>query len=358
VDHNFVPITLKEMRRQPSTWAQALKTVAELKHQLLSILDGDRTSLYVFTGCGTSYYLAIAAAAFFQETTGRPARAVPASELILSHRSHLPAGQNCVLLAFSRSGETTETVVAVRQHRERQFGPTIGFTCRATSTLGDAVDLNVALPAADDHSVVMTSSFTTMLLASELVAAHLADDRPLLASLHRLPELLSSQFDRQERVGKQLGEDLDLSRFVFLGIGPFFGIASEGMLKLKEMTQVPCETYSPLEFRHGPISIIEPGAAVILIGSSRARPQELAVLRTVADLGGYTVLLSDSGSADKANLVYAVGADLPEALCALLYTPVVQFMAYYRAVITGHDPDQPQHLTQVVTLAEANLLNG
>lgn len=357
MDPEFVPLTLHEIRRQPSTWAQAITTVAALQPQLRSILAADSLDLHVFTGCGTSYYLAIAAAAFFQEITGRPARAVPASELILSHRSHLPAGSNCVLLAFSRSGETTETVVAVRQHRERHGGPTIGFTCRAKSTLGDAVDLNVALPAADDHSIVMTSSFTTMLLAAELVAAYMADDRPLLASLHKLPELLLSQFRAQEAMGRQIGEDLTLSRFVFLGIGPFFGIASEGMLKLKEMTQVPCETYSPLEFRHGPISIIEPGTAAVLIGSSRARVQELAVLRIVANLGGFTVLLSDMGAADDAALVYTLGTDEPEPVLALLYTPVLQLLAYYRAVVTGHDPDQPQHLTQVVTLAEAELLS-
>jgi glutamine---fructose-6-phosphate transaminase (isomerizing) len=353
----FVPLTLQEIRRQPSTWIQAIATVTELQPQLNSVLTADNTDLYVFTGCGTSYYLALAAAAFFQEITGRPARAVPASELILSHRSYIPAGQKCVLLAFSRSGETTETVVAIRQHRENHWGPTIGFTCRAQSTMGDAVDLNIPLPAADDHSIVMTSSFTTMLLAAELVAAQLADAPSLLASLNNLPETLRVQIEKQETAGRKIGEDLKLSRFVFLGIGPFFGIASEGMLKLKEMTQVPCETYSPLEFRHGPISIIEPGTAVVLVSSSRARPQELAVLRLVGDLQGYTVLLTDVGSADGAALVYTLGNELPDPVRALLYTPILQFLAYYRAVVTGHDPDQPQHLTQVVTLSETELLS-
>ncbi|HWI62937.1 MAG TPA: SIS domain-containing protein [Symbiobacteriaceae bacterium] len=319
----MTPLTLSEILRQPATWQQAVDVTAALP-------PFPQADQYIFTGCGTSYYLAIAAARFFQEFTGRPAQPVPASELILSSATYAAPGRTA-LVGFSRSGETTETLVALRRHTR---GPVVSITCRADSAMSNMGDLTVVLPAADDRSVVMTSSFTTMLFASLLLGGR--------RDVGALPSALGAQLEDLRRRGEALGRDLSITQFIFLGMGPFYGLACEAMLKLKEMTQVPCEAYSPLEFRHGPISVVGPGTLVVLLGSERARAQEQDVLRDVAALGARTLALTPA-------------RDQSEAASGLLAMPLLQSLAYYRAMALGKDPDRPQHLTQVVTLDPSSL---
>lgn len=356
LEAEFAPLTLREILRQPEAWRQAIRVVGGLSAGATALVKGAKPDVYLFTGCGTSYYLSIAAAGLFQECTGLPARAVPASELILSAETHLPAGQKGALIAFSRSGETTETIVALRQHVARQRGPGIAVTCRTHSAMEDSADLTIALPAADDRSVVMTSSFTSMLLAAQLLGAHISGNGALLAGLNELPERLQAQLDSQRVFAEALGRDRSHRQFIYLGMGPFFGLGSEGMLKMKEMTQVPSETYSPLEFRHGPMSIVGQGTLAVLLSSDRASRQELEVLRDIRGLGGRTLWLGAETGAGAADLSFAVGRDLPESLRGLLYMPLLQMTAYYRAMELGLDPDRPQHLTRVVVLSEESLL--
>lgn len=347
------PLTIQEILRQPDSWQQAIDRMAELAPSLTTLMQEARPDLYLFTGCGTSYYQSIIAAGLFQEATGLPARAVPASELILSRSTFIPAGQKAALFAFSRSGTTTETVVALRQHQQEGLGPTVSVTCRAGSAMAGMGDVTICLPAADDQSVVMTSSFTTMLMASLLSAGALAGNGELTASLKRLPGLLREHLEEQQALGKEIGQNLAFKQFIYLGLGPFFGAACEGMLKLKEMTQVPCEAYSPLEFRHGPISVVGAGTLAVLFASDRAIEQERRVLRDIRNLGGQTLFVG--AQAPEADLSCSAKAGLPEAARLLLHMPLVQFLAYYRAMALDRDPDQPQHLTQVVTLDEQDL---
>lgn len=348
------PLTIQEILRQSHAWQQAIDTMAQLAPSLTTLMRDARPDLYLFTGCGTSYYLSIIAASFFQEATGLPARAVPASELILSRSTFLPVGQKAALFAFSRSGTTTETVVALRQHQRESLGPTVSVTCRAGSAMAGMGDLAICLPAADDQSVVMTSSFTTMLMASLLAAGALAGNWETTSYLKALPGLLQDHLAEQRVLGEQIGQAQEMRHFIFLGVGPFFGAACEGMLKLKEMTQVPCEAYSPLEFRHGPISVVGPGTLAVLLASDRASEQERKVLLDIRNLGGKTLYVG--GVAPESDLSYAMGAAVPEAARLLLHMPLLQFMACYRAMALGRDPDQPQHLTQVVTLDEKELV--
>lgn len=334
-------LTLREILRQPHTWREAAQRAADAAPQTGDLLARSGAELVLFTGCGSSYYLAIAAAGFFQEVTGLAARAVPSSELILSAGTYLPRNRPAALVAFSRSGTTTETVTACRLHREAGRGPVIGVTCHPGSDLEQLADIAITLPGADDQSVVMTSSFSSMLLAAFMVAASLGDSDALRSELAALPAQLERDLEALRSRGETLGADRQWSQFVFLGIGPFLGAAYEAMLKLKEMTQVPCEAYSPLDFRHGPISIVGKGTMAVLLDSDRAAAHERSVLEDIRRLGGDGLMLSE-----------AVGQGHSEMARSLLYLPVVQCLAYYRAIAEGRDPDRPQHLSRVVVLGE------
>lgn len=351
-------ITLSEILGQEAGWRQAVQACEAARTKVAALLRSTEVDMVIFTGCGSSYYLAMTAAAFFQETTGLPARAVPASELILTRDSHLTKGARAALIGFSRSGETSETVVALRLHRDLGTGPVIAVTCRDDSSMGNVSDLHLSLPAAADKSVVMTASFTSMLLAATLITAVVARDDGVFSRLRDLPNKLGRVLPQQAALAEKLGADGTITRFIFLGIGPFLGLAHEGMLKMKEMTQQQSEAYSPLEFRHGPMSIIEPGTLVVLLASRRAADQEMHVLQDTRRFGASTLSLGFAADGQTADWSCDAGQELSEIESAVLSVPLMQLLAYYRAQTLGRDPDRPQHLTQVVVLDQASLLRG
>ena len=344
--------TYREIRSQPETWERALAAAAESwerADRALALTGGER---FLTVGAGTSLYLAQSAAHVLQERTGHPAVAVPASEVFLSARSTVPA-EPLVAFVISRSGSTSEAVLAARHLREHApDAQVVAVTCRTGSELAAQAQLAIEIPAADERSVVMTRSFTSMLLALGLVAARIAGDDVALGELERLPALARAGLDAAEAFGERLGEDTDLEAFIYLGLGPNHGLAQEATLKLKEMTQVPCEAYGPLEFRHGPISIIEPGSAVVIVGGSRDEPYLPDLERELARHGAHVARVSPHRSETAAtSLVLPPG--LSDIARGPLYLPPLQFLAYHRARAIGLNPDQPRNLDQVVVLDPA-----
>ncbi len=343
-------LTLQEILAQPEGWAGAIGTATRLAPELRRLMAG---APVVFCGCGTSRHLAIAAARIHQEVAGVASLPIAASEVFLVPEGVLPPGHKGPLVAFSRSGETTETVLAARFYRERGFGSVIGVTARADSALAAASDLSLVLPWADDQSVVMTCSFTTMLLAVWTAAALVAGDETYLAELKRLPDLAAGAIDASRPLAARLGRDAGLGHFVFLGLGGYLGLALEGMLKLKEMTQIPAEAYSPLEFRHGPISVVDRATAVVLLATDRGSRYFRDLLADVRRCGGRTVAVGhplEELGADQNLPLGAAGTGLTDRSRGLLYMPFLQLLALERAVALGRDPDRPQNLTRVVQL--------
>ena len=195
----------------------------------------------------------------------------------------------------------------------------------------------------------MTRSFTSMLALLLRIVAGIAPDPSLADDLDQLPERWQEAVAAAD-VGHRLGS-VDHERIVVLGGGPARGIASEWCLKLTETSQIPTDAYEPLEFRHGPISVCEPGVLVVgLIGGPGASA-EARVLREAGGHGAETWLIDsevdDRGVAGWRSLV---GRDLhPWARLPLLLYPG-QALAFSQALLRGRDPDAPRHLGQVVIL--------
>jgi glucosamine--fructose-6-phosphate aminotransferase (isomerizing) len=342
--------TYREIVSQPETWERALAATAAGWERAAATLGLTGEEQFLLAGSGTSLYLAEAAAQVMQERTGRTAVAVPASEVFLSPASTVPAGVPLLAFVLSRSGSTSEAVRAARHLREHvPSARVVAVSCRPDSELARHAHAAIELPDADERSVVMTRSFTSMLLALGVIAAALGGDTAAHAELERLPGLARAGMADAEAFAERLGEDTALDAFVYLGLGPTLGLAREGTLKLKEMTQVPCEAYGALEFRHGPISIVEPGHAVVLLGGTREEEYLPALERELARHGAHVARISPHASA-----AAATALRLPDGLSDVargpLYLPPVQLLAYHRARTLGLNPDEPRNLDQVVVL--------
>lgn len=340
--------TLSEIMGQPEAWAAAIRGFDAAASRIDRLFHERVPDEVIFTGCGSSYYLSLTAAVAFQQTTGLRAKAVPASEILQFPGSILVPRSNPLLVASSRSGTTTETLRAVEVARHRGIA-TLSLTCAKRSPLARQADLCLHSPKGRETSVVMTKSFSSLLLLGMLLAGSRAGNPAFRRELARLPGLGR----RIIKVALTLTSGIGTagSRFVFLGGGPLHGIAWEGMLKMTEMAQRPAVAYHPLEFRHGPISTAGPGTVAVLFGSRAGARLEADLAGDLRRCGATVVSLRDEGGGmGEMDVNVTLGTHLSDEARCLLYLPFAQGLAYHRALEKGLDPDQPRHLTSVVRL--------
>lgn len=346
--HSYTEIT-----SQPHVWAQAVSAFQQQAGALAALWAAGGFDHVLLTGCGSTHYLALAGAALIQQLTGISARAYPASEIALRPDFVLLPHSKPLLITVSRSGETTETIAAARVFRARTDSPVIAVTCVSTSTLAVDADLSFAIDAAQETSVAQTRSFASMMIVVQCIAAALAG-RDDFAALERLTPTATRLLERYGSLAQRLGEDRQLDRFFFLGSGRLFGIANEGMLKMKEMSLSYSEAFHVLEFRHGPMSMVNEHSLVVGLLSDEAAPQEIAVLRQMRARGAQILALAeaDHGLSDWAHVV-SIESGLPAWARPVTYLPVLQLLAYHRALSNGQNPDMPANLSFVVELDES-----
>lgn len=339
--------THNEIFCQPEAWADALEVVEQARTGLTPIFDADYDQV-LLTGCGSTYYLSLAAAALFQEMTGRLARAVPGGELLLN--SETAVGQvsdlscNTLLVAVSRSGSTTETVRAVEQFKQQNRGPVIAITNYGDQPLAGLADLPLVIEKGQEQSVAQTRSFASMYVAATAMTMVAARAESLRGAMNQLPDAGAKLLARYDSIAREFGENLDFDRFYFLGSGGRYGLACEVNLKMKEMTLTHSEPFHFLEFRHGPMSMVNENAVIVGLLSERNFSHEQAVLNEMQALGGQVLSLAESGAR------VAFGSGLPESARNVLHLPLLQLMAYHRSMAKGLNPDRPRNLSAVVML--------
>lgn len=342
--------TYQEIKRQPETWRQTIGMALSRADEVKQTFAALQPEEVIFTGCGTSYYVSIAAAAAFQEKTGLPAWSVPASEVFLNPGSVFSKKRKTILVGCSRSGNTTEVVRAIEFARQNKLAHCFAITTRPSSQLADKADTVFHLSHVQENSVVMTGSFTNMLLAAQLLAGILPGDEAYLGELKRLPEIGEDVIARVEPLAKDIGKDRNFSHYIYLGMGAQFGLANEGMLKLKEMTQLFSETFNPLEFRHGPISVLDEKCRVILLSSQSIRPYERDVVADVRKFGANALVIGDRLEDFQCDIKIELNSGLTDLARGVLYLPFLQLLAYYRTLDLGLNPDRPRNLDKVVLL--------
>ena len=338
-NHSYLEIT-----SQPTAWAEAVQVVRAQDAQLKALSPTEYDQI-LFTGCGSTYYLSMAAASLTQTLTGRVCRALPASELLLYPDGAYPGHRaRTLLVAVSRSGATTETLRAIEAFRQGRQGRLLVVTNYPDSPMATLGDVNIAIPAGREESVAQTRSFASMYVACSAVASvwgNAGANLDALDSLEPVGERLLRDYAGQ---AKRWGEQTDLNQIFFLGSGPRYGLACEAALKMKEMSLTVVEPFHFLEFRHGPMSMVTPQTLVVGLLSESARAHEEAVVKQMAGLGGQTLTLAERD----ADVSFVSG--VPELMRGVLYLPVLQLMAFYRSIGKNLDPDTPHNLSKVIEL--------
>ncbi len=329
--------TYKEIKSQTQAWAQALEVVTAS-----NLPKAGDYGQVIFTGCGSTYYQSLSAAALYQELTGRSARAVPGGELLLNSQTIL-TDQKTLLVAISRSGTTTETVKAVERFKKEKRGDVVVIS-NYDEILSRMAAVNIVIDKGQEESVAQTRSFASMFVAVSAFCARMAGRDDLLSAMVGLPKIGDRLVEKYEAYAKEIGENLAFDRFYFLGSGIRYGLACEVNLKMKEMTLTHSEPFHFMEFRHGPMSMVNQNAVVVGMLSDANRIHEAKVLSEMEMLGG-TVASFGEAEAD-----VCFESNISESVRGVLYLPILQLMAFYRSIKKGLNPDRPANLTAVVKL--------
>jgi glutamine---fructose-6-phosphate transaminase (isomerizing) len=345
--------TYKEILSQAGVWQSVLQELRKSTSSEKVLRSNNRKTSWLFVGCGTSFYLADAAAASWTLLTGEPARAVPGSEILLYPALTRSEADNLHAVVISRSGRTSEAVRAARVLRKEMRLPTVGVTCAEKSELEAECDSTLVLKAADEKSMVMTRSFTSMLISLQWTAAKRAGNSEFCSSL----EGMAAQFAaRISSLVEQMETFVDRNSFegyVFLGQGPFHGIAREGALKVMEMSCSYSQSFHTLEFRHGPKAIVKPHTALTFFLSQSGQSSEIEVLEEMKELGGITVAVCNRANENirrASDLVLELNLPGDELTQLASHIVPAQLLGFFTGVGKGLNPDQPKNLTRVVVL--------
>lgn len=344
--------SLAEILSQPRFWGQCLEalehegSLAEVRRPFASATE------WLFVGCGSSYYIALSAAASWSAITGMRARAVPASELLLFPEPVLAGSENLAAAVISRSGQTSEAVQAAQLlERERNIR-TLAVTGTPDQPLEQSATATLPLLPCGEQSTVMTRSFTSMLLGLQYLAGQ-SGDRAFAALLGKLPALAEKAMSRLHPQIRDFVESRQFADYVCLGQGPFYGLACETALKITEMSVSYAQSFHTLEFRHGPKSIVGPETLVVFLLSESGYDAECDVLTEVKRLGGTTLAIANrAGQRARAasDLLLEFDFVLPELARLAPYVFAGQLAGLYTGLKKGFDPDRPRHLSRVVVL--------
>ena len=350
----------KEIAEQPTVLADAIKHYVtddglNLPPQTPNFNGIDRI---IMVACGTAY-LACATAKYWIERLAQiPVEVDIASEF--RYRTP-PIGPNTLAIFVSQSGETADTLAALRHVAER--AQILSVVNVAESSIARESDVALPILAGTEIGVASTKAFTcqlTVLLALALKAGQdrgtlsNADLQKHVADLRTLPGRISSALGANETIA-EVAQDLAKARdILFLGRGQMYPIALEGALKLKEISYIHAEGYASGELKHGPIALIDPTVPVIVMA-----PRDALFDKTVSNMhevmarGGRVVLVTDSAGAIEAGdgtTAIITMPEIPDLLAPILYAIPAQLLAYHTAVAKGTDVDQPRNLAKSVTV--------
>jgi len=353
---------LKEIHEQPQVIGDTLNTMINPvsgRLTLPNLPELKRASRLVLVACGTSYYAALAGKYLIEKLARLPVEVEVASEFRY-REPVLSPGQ--VAMFISQSGETADTLAALRLCREAGLG-LLSIVNVPESTIARESDAVLPTVAGPEFGVASTKAFTaqlTLLSALALVLAshrgHLAEQEEarLVRALMEAPAACAGVLAETGPIEALARDLLAPARDVlFLGRGPGFPIALEGALKLKEISYIHAEGYAAGEIKHGPIALVDENVPVIVVAPSDGLfPKVASNLAEVNARGGRTVFIGDAaGLARVSGLAgHLLLPEIDPFIIPLVYSLPVQLLAYYAAVAKGTDVDQPRNLAKSVTV--------
>jgi glucosamine--fructose-6-phosphate aminotransferase (isomerizing) len=356
---------LKEIFQQPTTIADSMGGRIN-SHEGWAVLGGMKQNInriaqserIVLTACGTSWHAALIAEYLFEDLARIPTEVEYASEFryrnpIISH--------NDFVIALSQSGETADTLAAVRLAKERD-ALIYGIVNVIGSSIARETDSGSYVHAGPEIGVASTKAFTSQVTVLALMALYLGKVRgmiqesyfrQLLASLESVPSKVARILAKDEKIKFIAGEIQNSNNALYLGRGYNFPVALEGALKLKEISYIHAEGYPAAEMKHGPIALIDMNMPVIVIATNKSAYEKVVsnIQEVKARKGLVIAIVTEGDEIIKELADYIIEIpEIEEPFTPLLSVVPLQLLAYHIALMRGCDVDQPRNLAKSVTV--------
>ncbi|AEJ15796.1 MULTISPECIES: glutamine--fructose-6-phosphate transaminase (isomerizing) [Pseudomonas] len=356
---------LKEIHEQPSVVQRTLEGRLGKDNVMVQAFGPQAAELFAkvrnvqIVACGTSYHAGMVARYWLESLAGIPCQVEVASEF---RYRKVVVQPDTLFVSISQSGETADTLAALRNAKELGFLGSLAICNVGISSLVRESDLTLLTLAGPEIGVASTKAFTTQLVSLMLLTLALGQVRgtleagveaELVEELRRLPARLGEALAMDATVEKIAELFADKHHTLFLGRGAQYPVAMEGALKLKEISYIHAEAYPAGELKHGPLALVDNDMPVVTVAPNNELLEKLkSNLQEVRARGGELVVFAD----EQAGMTNGEGTHvikvphIADALAPILYTIPLQLLSYYVAVLKGTDVDQPRNLAKSVTV--------
>ena len=355
---------LKEIHEQPTVVRNALKDRIDENGLTADVFGQSADEIFKkvqhvqIIACGTSYHAGMTARYWLEQYANVSCNVEIASEFRYRKSVVHP---NSLLITISQSGETADTLAALRLAKELGYMSSLTICNVQGSSLVRESDLAFMTRAGAEIGVASTKAFTTQLTAFLMLTLALgkengmtdADSKAIVSALHSLPAKLEETLAITGGIEDLAEEFADKNHSLFLGRGDQYPIAMEGALKLKEISYIHAEAYASGELKHGPLALIDDEMPVIVVAPNNELLEKLkSNVEEVRARGGIMYVFADKDAAFEGDETMRV-IDVPHCeapIAPIIYTLPLQLLSYYVALIKGTDVDQPRNLAKSVTV--------
>ncbi|MDH4559559.1 glutamine--fructose-6-phosphate transaminase (isomerizing) [Pseudomonas sp. BN411] len=356
---------LKEIHEQPKVVQRTMEGRLGTDHVLVNAFGPRAAELFAkvrnvqIVACGTSYHAGMVARYWLEGLAGIPCQIEVASEF---RYRKVVVQPDTLFVTISQSGETADTLAALRNAKELGYLTSLAICNVGTSSLVRESDLTLLTQAGPEIGVASTKAFTTQLVGLMLLTLSLGQVRGtleagveagLVEELRRLPTRLGEALAMDKTVEKVAELFAEKHHTLFLGRGAQYPVAMEGSLKLKEISYIHAEAYPAGELKHGPLALVDSDMPVVTVAPNNELVEKLkSNLQEVRARGGELIVFADrEAGIDNGEGVHVVAMPhIDDALAPILYTIPLQLLSYYVAVLKGTDVDQPRNLAKSVTV--------
>jgi glucosamine--fructose-6-phosphate aminotransferase (isomerizing) len=318
----------------------------------------DRAEAITIVACGTSYYAASVARYWIEDLVGIPCQVEIASEFRYRKIAVMP---NTLFVTITQSGETADTLAALRIAKEAGYFATLTICNVPTSSTVRESDLAVMLQVGTEVGVASTKAFTAQLINLLLLTLLLGrrhglagdQEAKIVAGLRQLPDAIDSVLALDPVIAELAKQFIEKHHALFLGRGSLYPVALEGALKLKEISYIHAEGYAAGELKHGPLALVDDDMPVIAVAPNDDLLEKLrSNLQEVKARGGELFVFADADSAfdTEAGVTVIHVPKIDPILAPIAYVVSLQLLAYHVAVHKGTDVDQPRNLAKSVTV--------
>lgn len=360
----FGHFMLKEIYEQPRVIKNTLSGRISDRHVLEEAFGVKSKAIFdqvdnvQIVACGTSFHAGLITKYWLENIAKMPCQVDIASDY---RYRNIIVRPGTLFVTISQSGETADTLAALRYAQELPYVGRLAICNVATSSLVRESDFSLLTMAGREIGVASTKAFTTQLVALLLMSLVLgrrngldeASEATYIRDLHQLPDLVDKVLAQDKAIQNMSIQFADKHHALFLGRGPQYPVAKEGALKLKEISYIHAEAYPAGELKHGPLALVDDKMPVIAVAPNDELLGKLkGNLAEVSARGGKLFVIADesAGFDDEVDYQLIRLPSVPEVLAPIVYTIPLQLLSYHVAILKGTDVDHPRNLAKSVTV--------